>query len=528
MSRQRGSRRARWALIAALALGLLAGWGTRGPASAQDDDGEADEEYPIIFGHQVEVVFPAVVRFGVGVNSVLDDVESISLVVSQESGLDHTFAIDPQAALVPEHSGGVANQFVFEWHLNGEPSPALFEAVDYRWEVAVRGQPLAEAEGIFMAADLRAGSWRVAGRPPVVLRWLNPNLAGQIVWDEIMAAYGLLDRQTDGPPTFEFAIYDPDVRLCESVRDEATGEVREVVQARGDPLEYPCSAELYTQVYARSGITFVQRSTFGLSELEDALIAAMVGQTYGDLWAGAGVPAWFESGLAALYRLRPGTAALELARSAARTGGLFSLDALQAPLPESATYASRALWTAQGYTLVLLLADRYGADAPLDLARAAGRESGGFAGALRSLTGGDQGALWDSWQGWLFAEDALRVAGWTPYMPEMPVPTATPTASPVPPTRTPTVTRTPTLTPTERVPGVAPQTVVVLPISPTARLAPTNTPLPPGSLPPATPRQPEGEEDGEAIDPVVVGILVGIAALILLLMATIFAGRRRT
>lgn len=527
MSRQRGNRRARWALIAALVLGLLAAWGARGPASAQDGESEGDEEYPIIFGHQAEVVFPAVVRCVVGVNAVPDDIESISLVVSQESGLDHTFAIDLEAALMPEHSGGVANQFLFEWRLDEEPSPALFEPVDYRWEVAVRGQPLAEAEGTFLAVDRQAGSWQMAGRPPVVLRWLNPNLAGQIVWDEIMAAYGLLDRQMDGPPAFEFAIYDPDARLCESVRDEATGEVRQVVQARGDPVEYPCSADLYERVYVRSGITFVQRPTFGLSELEDTLIAAMVSQTYGDLWAGAGVPAWFESGLAALYRLRPGTAALELARSAARTGQLFSLDALQASLPETATYASRALWTAQGYTLVLMLADRYGADAPFDLARAAGQESGGFAGALRSLTGGDQQALWDSWQGWLFAEDALRVAGWTPYMPEMPIPTATPTASPVPPTRTPTVTRTPTLTPTERVPGVVPQTVVVLQISPTARLAPTNTPLPPGSLPPATPPQPEGKEDGEGLDPVVVGIIVGIAALVLLLAATLFAGRRR-
>jgi len=109
----------------------------------------------------------------------------------------------------------------------------------------------------------------------------------------------------------------------------------------------------------------------------------------------------------------------------------------------------------------------------------------------------------------------------------MPIPTALPTASPVPPTRTPTVTRTPTLTPTERVPGVVPQTVVVLQVSPTARLAPTNTPLPPGSLPPATPRQPGGEEDGDSIDPLVAGIIVGIAVLVLLLVGTIFSRRRR-
>lgn len=525
MSRQGGSRMARWALIAVLALRLLAAWGMRGPASAQD--GEGEEDFPIIFGHQAEVVFPAAIRCVVGVNAIPDEIESIALVVSQESGLTHTFAVDREAALMPAYSGGIANQFLFEWRLDGEPSPALFEPVAYRWEVAVRGQPLAVAEGSFLAADTGHGSWRTAGRPPVVLHWLNPNLAGQIVWDEIMAAYGLLDRHTGDTPAFAFAIYDPDARLCESVRDEATGEVRQVVQARGDPAEYPCSADLFAQVYARSGITFVQRPTFGLSELEDTLIAAMVSRAYSDLWADAGVPAWFESGLAALYRLRPGFAALELTRSAARTGQLFPLDALQGPLPETATYASRALWGAQSYTLALILADRYGAEAPFNLARAAGQEPGGFAGALRSLTGGDQQALWDVWQGWLFAEEALRAAGWTPYLPETPTPTATPTASPVPPTRTPSVTRTPTITPTERVLGVQPHTVVVQQASPTARLAPTNTPLPPGSLPPAPPRQPSGEGDGEGVDPAVLSAIAGVAALILLLAGAIFAVRRR-
>nr|MBP8974315.1 hypothetical protein [Anaerolineae bacterium] len=90
MSRQRASRGARWALIAALAFGMLATWAARGLASAQDGEGEVQEEYPIIFGHQAEVVFPAVVRCVVGVNAIPDDIESISLVVSQESGLDHT------------------------------------------------------------------------------------------------------------------------------------------------------------------------------------------------------------------------------------------------------------------------------------------------------------------------------------------------------------------------------------------------------------------------------------------------------
>ncbi len=525
MSSQSGRAVARCMLAILLTLGLWLLGAMRNAALAQDGEGEPD--YPIIFGHQVEVVFPAAIRFVVGVNSVPEDIESMALEVSQQSGLARSFALDIETALIRELAGGVANQFLFEWPLDGEPRPTLFEQMDYAWEVKVHAAPLAQAEGSLVVADARPGPWRTAGNPPVVLHWHNPNLAGPLVRDEIMAAYELLDEHTGDAPAFEFAIYDPVAPLCLSVRDDATGEMRQVVQTRDGEVEYLCTRDRFVQAYARSGITFVQRPTFGLADLEDALIAAMVSQAYGDFWREAGVPAWFESGLAALYRPRPGFTALELVRSASRSGQLFSLEALQDALPDTATHASRVLWEAQSYTLALALADRYGLQAPFDLARAAGQDSGGFTSALRALTGGDQRALWEAWQGWLFTNEAMRVAGWTPYLPETPTATVAPTASPVAPTRTPTMTRTPSLTPTQPVPGVPQQTMVVLPVTPTVVRTPTNTPLPPGSLPPADSRESGAESDAGGLERLVLGVVVGASALILVLGSALLVTRRR-
>jgi hypothetical protein len=525
MSTQSGRALARCVFALLLALGLLPLGAARDTVQAQDGEGEPD--YPIIFGHQAEVVFPAVIRFIVGVNAVPADIESIALEVSQQSGLAHRFTLDIGTALIHDLSGGVANQFLLEWPLGAEPRPALFEPLDYRWEVRVRAAPLAQAGGSVLVADAAPDPWQTAGTPPVVLRWHNPGLAAPLVRDEIMAAYALLDEHTEDTPAFEFAIYDPLTPLCLAIRDDATGEARQVVQTRDGAAEYPCTEALFVQAYARFGVTLVRRPTYGLSDLEDALIAAMVSRAYSASWQEAEVPAWFDAGLAALYRPRPGFAALELVRSASRSGQLFSLEALQDSLPATATHAGRALWGAQSYALALALADRYGLQAPFDLARAAGQHPGGFAGALQALTGGDQGALWETWQGWLFTNEAMRVAGWTPYLRETPTSTPTVTASPVPPTRTPTMTRTAGLTPTPPMPGGPQPTMVVLPVTPTVARTPTNTPLPPGSLPPASSRRPAAESDGEGGELLVLGALVGGAALILVLGSAWFVTRRR-
>lgn len=482
-------------------------------------DGE-EPPYPLLFGQRTEVIFPVVVRFIVGVNSVPDEIESIELEVQQENGPKRAFTVDPAVALIPELSGGVANQFLVTWWLDADLTLVPFEKVRYRWHVVVRGWDPVTSDGEFIYADPRAEAWRVAGRPPVLLHWHNPNLGGQVIWEEIMAAYGLLDRHTDSPPLFEFVIYDPDVELCESLPDPETGAMRPGLRVPGTEITYPCSPEAFARVYARTGMTFVQRQTYGLVELENLLIERMVRETYRQLWGAAEIPAWFETGLAMLYRLRPGIAALELARAAARTDTLYPLEALQKPLARDVPFGRQALWSAQAYTLVLALASRYGEGAPFDLARALADHPAGFAGALQALTGGDQEALWTAWLRWLFTDDAARAASWTPYLPAIPAPTVTPTASTVPPTPTPSRTRTPTVTPTEQVLGVPQPPVRIQTITPARQGTPTNTPLPPGSLPPATQPEPSAGSMQDDRRVWVIGA-TAIGALAMLLLAIV-------
>jgi hypothetical protein len=487
------------------------------PALAQDG-----EDYPLIFGHNVEVIFPAALRFIVGVNAVPEDIESLRLLVSQENGPERTFTVDPVTAVIPELSGGVPHQFLVTWWLDADLTPVPFEKMRYRWELTVRGKEPVTAFGEFVYADSRHGPWRAAGQPPLILHWHNPNLGGQLVWEEIMAAYSLLQRQTGESPLFQFVIYDPQAELCEELPDPETGEMRQGLSVPVTDTVYPCSAELFARVYARSGMTFVQRPTFGLAELENLLIERMARDTYRRLWGEAAVPAWFETGLSMLYRLQPGIGALELVRTAARADALFPLTALQTPLAGDMPYGQRALWSAQGYTLVLALASLYGEEAPFALARAVTDDPAGFEGALGALTGGDQAALWAAWERWLFSDDAGRAATWTPYQPSIPTPTPTPTASPVPPTLTPSLTRTPSVTPTERVLGVPQPPVRIQTITPTRQGTATNTPLPPGSLPPATVPAPSsgGDRRDQALLVVGAGVVGVLAGALLALWRT--------
>jgi len=513
MRSQRVRRAINWMLLAILVIGM-AGYevGVARPVLAQDGDGESEEEGPpLIFGYRHEIVFPAVIRFFLGANVHLEDVTSITLTVRQESGLDHTFTLDLEQTLIPEFSGGTPKQFLFEWSLIGNASPRPFEAVDYLWEVTMRDGEVAQAQGQFYYADAERGLWRTAGRYPLILHWTNANLAGQVVWEEVMAAYGLLDRHTEDTPGFEFALYEPGARLCETVRDEANDDERTVVLARSDAAEYPCSEAMFAQLYAQHGMIFLQRASYGFSVLENHLIETMVRQTYAPMWVEVRVPAWFIEGLAALYRLRPGLAALEVTRSAARTGSAHPIEVLAAGMPQDATYPEQTVWEAQSYLLVLFLADRYGAEAPFQLARDAATNSAGFDGALQALTGDDQAGLWTEWQRWLFSDAAMRAVAWTPYMPTTPTPTPTFTASPLPPTATPSRTPTMTLTSTADILGNPQSTVVVLQLTPTRRPTVTNTPLPPGSLPPAQPQQPSGEGDKTQPD---TGVIVGAVGVV--------------
>ncbi len=524
-----GRRAASSLFVLALGAALLA-LGLPGMSHAQDG-GETATFTPtpdtgVIFGVRQDIVFPAVIRFVVAMNLGQDDTESITLHMQQESGFTATIPLDVQDNLLD--NAGIVNQYLYELDLSTTTGLVPFETVKVRWDVQGKDGVLSTADSEFEYEDQAHGPWESAGDPPVVLHWLNEHLAGDTIRYEILAAYGLMSQRTQLFPTLQFAIYDPNTPLCNERVDETTNSRIQVVISSDDQTEYPCSVEAFRQTYANGGVQFLQRSTFGYSELQDTLIHQMAYNIYPSYWKNAPVPAWFLEGLAALYRLHPGMAALEVTRDAARTDSLLGLSILAAPLVETADFRAQTLWESESYLLALFLADRYGADAPFALAN---NITDSFDEALAALTGSDQQGLWGAWNTWLFTDAARNAVGWTPYSAPTPTPTATATITPIPPTRTPSNTPTVTITPTSTFKGDQPPTVVVQRLTPTRMLTVTNTPLPPGSLPTARPRLPADSGSSESDDGnVKLGgfiALVAAAAVLIIVLIIVTLRRRR-
>jgi hypothetical protein len=521
-------RRIGYRLAALLTLAvLLAAWWPGQPVARAQENGEQDEP-SIIYGQRAEIVFPAAIRFFVDVNAPPEQVTGTSLLVNQASGLQLTFALDPAEHLI--YSTEQSASFEYTWQLNDGPSPAPFESLNYLWQVETQDGLVSRRAEEVLFEDTGRDDWNVAGAPPLVLHWYNETLAGGLIQGEVMAAYQALSRRTGRAPLFQFAIYDPDTRLCQTMTAPDTGEPVSVLFSREDDSTYPCSTELYERVYAHAGIVFLQRPSHGYTELQDLLIASIVRAAYAEMWGEALVPGWVANGLAWLYRLRPSLAALQAARTAARTESLLLLDDLANAPPDGASFQDRALWEAESYLLLLYLADRYGAETPFDLAREAPMYDDGFEGALGALLGAERDNLWGDWLAWLESEAADRALTWTPYTGTTPTPSHTPTNTPVPPTRTPSHTPTNTPTATSTFLGDRPPTVIVGRVTPTRARRPTNTPLPPGSLPTVTPRPtPEPvQTGGNGISGTAVGgIAVLVFGLALLIGLGIAVSRRR-
>jgi hypothetical protein len=507
---------------------LLVLAGMVGPVQAQDNGDDEQQDTGAIYAFRTEILFPAVVRFFVGVNVPPSEIVSVSLTVRQGDTFEQTFTVDPETYLFEDT--GAATQLAYPWDITRDPAPIPFVPLNFMWQVETADGAISTAVGESIFEDVRRGEWQSAGQPPLILHWTNENLAGRSIWDEVMAAYSLMSRQTGLTPFFEFAIYDPDARLCQTVRDPDTDEARQVVISPQDGAEFPCSLRLFEDVYAAGDMTFISRPTFGYAELQDLLVTEIARGTYTRLWGDQDVPAWFLNGLAFLYRLHTGAAALEVARNAARIETVIEWAELTTPLPDDAPSRERVLWEAESYLLVLYLAEQHGADAPFDLALAIPDE--GFDAALRALTGDDLETLWDNWLHWLFTPAAQRAVGWTPYLVTTPTPTPTPTATAIPPT--PTASSTPTITPSPTSTFLGDQlpTPIVITITATNTRPPTNTPLPPGSLPTARPRPPIPTPETETNDTGSAetgGIVALVAAVVVLvgLLAWIALRRRR-
>ena len=438
-----------------------------------------------IWGYRVDNVFPTALRFFVGLNAARDEVTALSLTVHQTSGLNATFTLDLDETWLEDESTEASTQFLFEWMLDDPPVPVPFEPLEYTWQATTDDGMVSIIAASILFQDNQHEEWHSAGSAPLTLHWLNPSLAGVMLRKDVLRTYRLVETHIDTPPNFIFVIYDPLTTFCQQKRDEETDEMVSVVISHDDGKIFPCSRDAFVQLYTMAGVIFIERPTFGYTALQDLLIREVVGRSYAAYWGQTTVPDWFTAGLAQLYQQHPHLDMLELARSAARTDALYTWERLAQAFQPDALYTERRLWDAESYLLVLYLADRYGAEAPITLAQSIPQHED-FDAALHALTGTDAATLWAQWQRWLFSAAAERAAAWTPYLETTPTPSATPTETPIPPTRTPSNTPPPSATPTFAANFVP--TAIIMQRSPTAHPTLTNTPRPPGSLPTVTPR----------------------------------------
>lgn len=475
----------RFALMALIVGGLLLA--PLGRIAAQDDAGA-------ITFTRATVVFPAAIQFVIGIDAAPDAITRATLAVSQAGETLRAFEIDGVSAAVLR-SDGAFTELIVTWALDAPPYPRPFAPLDYEWTVETDSGARASTSGAIDYTDPRF-AWQAAGEPPLTLRWHNARLNGAGIRAELEPVLDALQEHTGREPVFEFAIYDPAAPLCPPVTDPDTGASAPSVLSPENGQVFGCGLDQYRRAYDEAGASFVQRPTLGYTDLRDQLAARMAQDTYAAWWdeAGADVPAWFAAGLAALYRPRGDLAALELVRAALRDGSALSAEALARALPPGATSAERALWQAQSAVLVRYLADRNGPDAPFEVARALAAGAT-FEDALAALDNTLPAGLWDGWTQWAVSDQAGRAAAQTLYRPVALASTAAPTTTPG---AVSTMTRTPDLRPSSTpspapsltpvlLGNVAPQ-VIVMQAPPTQRLAPTSTPLPPGSLPSVTPR----------------------------------------
>jgi hypothetical protein len=436
------------------------------PGRAQDGDAVID--------HSAEVVYPAVIRFMVTLDLPFDTVQRVGLEVTQGGTVLRSGALNIEQTLF---SSSPFTQFLYAWPLNPNSPPALLEPISYRWEIGSAGGVTTTAEGevIFTPSP----DWRIGGEGVLRFAVAEPTLNVVAARQAVLPAYELMQTQTGESPEFNWAILPRGFQFCQVVQGE---EGEESVVASLNGTTYPCTEEDGVDLLTAEGYQVLYRQGSGLLPFQNELVNAMFDEFYGAAWRGVNVPDWFRVGLRQYYHVTPDPLALRQVQTAARADRLLAAEEMARipDDPEAETY-----WAQQAATLVLYLADRYGAEAPFDLAQQARRS--GFDAALRRLTDTDLAEMMVDWARWLFEPGAETAAVWTVYQPTTPTPTPSRTATDLPPTATrrPTASATPlptdTPTATSRVIQVASPLPTFTPVTAVPTM-PTNTPRPAGSL----------------------------------------------
>jgi hypothetical protein len=468
---------------------------------------------PFLDEAMAEVLFPVGVVFQLRVDAPTADIDTARFTVSAEDGralASITVDLSTNASQGDDNSTRIFADYLFA----PTDAPRLFSTLSYEWTVRLKANVTGTARSSITFQDVRLFDgkqplfgWRQVSNEATQLHLLshNPDLSLPVLQTRVGRALQRLRAETNSREVFRVMIYDPGYRFCTALE----GFSKLFALSRTTSRYLDCREEDAVALYQQQGYLVVERTDLSLDRLEMQLVDGLARRMYSTLWGERPIPLWFSEGLFRLYAPRDQRTALTLARSASREQRLLRLSALQQPVT---TVSDGRLWTAQSYLLVLYIASRYGATAPLDIARKIG-DSDGFEAALQAVSATDEQRLYAGWEQWLLTPRAESDTNWTIYAGLTPQPTETARAQPsiTPTSSEPTASR----TPTETQPPLA---------SITPR--PTRTPLPPGSLRSPTPAQTPGTAAPQATSISTGALLVGGGLIALLLVVAILAALR--
>jgi len=417
---------------------------------------------------EYENLFPMLIRFYVGMGLARSKIASAQLKLFQPGTVDQTINV-PLNDTTIRVFGDNATGIYFPWPLSPQTALQPFREYTFQWTVQDTDKKTYKSELLKVEFFDNSRRWLRVEEKPINIYWYGDGLSGILLRQNVLKAYDLLLKNAGVAKEYNFIIYEAGSDSCST---DPLRPGQKIIVAHNDYAVYPCDPNNASALYGARGFTMIQRSGPSFEQLQDQIVAKMAEDSYANLFktSAAPPPAWFKSGIMQYYGFVGRSNALLLARDQARLDRLLPLDELTVP-PVSKTDdfgASVRNWNAQAYMLTLYLSARFGAQTPVNLARAIGNNSK-FEDELVKVAGNvTLQQLYTDWKSWLLSTDADAAIRWNLYI-SKPTPTVTPTETAFPtyppftdvplatstllPSRTPAPSRTPTLTNTPRPPG---------------------------------------------------------------------------
>lgn len=473
--------------------------------AAQEVTPQPEQNY--IYGWESEVFFPLAIRFQLVLDLPADQVEAALLTLQQAENLSAEININLTESVTTSDPFTVID---YIWQIPAGQPLAFEVPINYTWRVNSADAQTAVVEDSLIFSDWRS-LWAQTEQDGFLDLFVPADqLDPDAVQQGLQAVYDLLVRNTGRTSQFSVLLYTADLPTP-ACTTNTNGE--SVLIGVRSQIEIPCEDSQIALNLGNLGLDILQIENLDETEVRTRLLPYLVLDFYEEQWRGKDVPAWFQSGLIAIYTPTPKARLFAPLLDAARQSRLYTLPQMGSVLPDD------LLWLGQSYGMVLYLVSRFGYEAVFRFADQI-EDAASFSDAYMTAFGEAPEVLIASVGLWIFTDGARAAFAVSPYQ----VATATPTITPTPTaTDTPTATHTPTMTPTITDTPTATQTGIPQTALPTRTATftavpptPSLTPRPANSL--FTPTPIPTEIPTAAVDDTVI---VGLAAVIIIILASL-------